>query len=187
MAGSVATQVYNGATNSNGLTVTNQFSKSSFLYFIAPDTTDDYEIDCFLQLELGSEVKRIPLETIALKTNNVITIPAEYRNCGLPQRLAMITDEVVTIEAYSVECFCCGQEELQEILNRLAIADFKDNLTLTNQLLQDYAISALAGSLGAALAPVTAGLSAAIPASVLPVLAPAQTYLPIAGVLTGFP
>lgn len=187
MGGSVSTQIYNATTSTNSLNVSNQFSAASFVYAIAPDTTDDYEVDIHLNIQLGLEVKRVPLDKIFIRTNNVITIPSEYRSCGLSMRIIMITDEPVKIELYAVECYCCGKEELDEILLKLTFNDVKQNLLLTNQLLQDYAISALATSLGASLAVVSAGVSASIPGTVLPILAPAQAYLPVAGVLTGFP
>lgn len=116
---STTTTIFSGFTELDGLTVTNQFIESSFLYFQALDTTDDYEIDCHLQIEIGSSVKRIPLETIFLRTNSILLIPQEYRNCSFFQRLVMATDNVVEIEVNSVKCGCCNDEKLDLILNKL--------------------------------------------------------------------
>lgn len=185
MPSSTATRIFNGTLSSSGENITNPFSSSSFLYIVAPDTTDDYEIDTFLNVKLGSIVRLVPFGTYQSSTRDLIVIPQGFRNSGLELRLILIADTSINIEVWEISTDCCGKEQLDSIETKLNLVGIGTAATLANQLAQDLALEAISVGLGTALLPITGGLSAALPATTTPILLPASTA--VSTVLSALP
>lgn len=145
-----------------------------FTFGSIPDylTTGDFiEVDIWVIAEITPGTKRVILETTATNYTS-INIPEAYQDlpleiCFLPS----IDSGNVDIWSYEDPALPCGCEnELQQIQDDL---NFNNTLSIgigINQLAQNAAIEGMAIAQGVAFGPITAGLSAGIPAATSPPL-----------------
>lgn len=121
MAEPTTTRIYNGLLSTAQANVSDTFRDATFLYLVAPDITEQFEIDCFLNIGVSIFNKRlIRLENLNVMNTELCTpIPLEYRFSGMDMNLVMYPSEGINLEAYAVSTGCCGQADLDDIKTRL--------------------------------------------------------------------
>lgn len=145
-----------------------------FTFGSIPDylTTGDFiEVDVWVIAEITPGTKRVIIETTA--TNySTINIPEAYQDlpievCFLPS----VDSGNVDIWSYEDPALPCSCEtELQTLQDSVNANSLLTTGIAINQLAQNAAIEGMAIAQGAAFAPITAGLSAGIPAATSPPL-----------------
>ncbi|WP_324281577.1 hypothetical protein VKI22_10505 [Cyanobacterium aponinum UTEX 3221] len=154
-------RVYNGTPNGASITNTESIKGAIALYMIAPDISDEIEIDFYLQLEISATDNRLVRlnENFTLDTVVIYPIPLEFQ----------FTD----LNIYGAFTSSLGQNvEIWAIVPENSLADLPDQIEETLKLQRaDLAIevaqavnaiqqSITLGAIGASLAPLTLGGSA---------------------------
>lgn len=179
------TQIFNG-TATNGIGTTVNFKKAVALYMVAPDITDEIEIDFYLQFAISPTDNRLLKlnDSFTLDTVSIYAIPLELSSLDQNFYGVFTTSSNISIEIYAIEGqnnFVCDFEEIlqeiQDFRNQFTIEQARNIATDISfaiaETQQNIALSLLATS----LSPLTVGASL----SVFPPLTTATSILaPIA-------
>lgn len=181
------TRIFSGTTT-NGIGTTANFKNATALYMVAPDITDEIEVDFYLQFAISATDNRLLKlnESFTLDTVSVYVIPLELQ--GLEQDFYGVFTNTsnIAVEIYTIDRVeSAVEDDLEEILQE--IKDFRTQFTIeqAREIATDLAF-ALAeaqqnialGFLATSLSPLTVGGSL----SVLPALGTATSTLsPILG------
>ena len=161
------TQIYSG-TPSNGIANTDLFIDASAIFMVAPDITDEVELDFYLQVEVETENRLLKLNPeYRLNTVVLFPVPDELRNCNLNMYGVILTTFPVAIEVYVIFKNTNTEDLLQEILEEIQGTRTELRAEIARNLATDVAF-ALAqqqvdlglGIIASSLAPITAGVSA---------------------------
>lgn len=161
------TRIFNG-TSTNGIGITSNFSNASALYMIAPDTTDEIEVDFYLQFAISLVDNRLLKlnESYTLDTLSVYVIPDELRQLDKEFYGVFTTSSSIALEIWVIESENSLQCDLEEVLQ--AIRDFRTQFTIeqVRQIATDAAFAIAEGQqnialgfLATSLAPITGGVS----------------------------
>ncbi len=163
------TRVYNGTPSSNVITFTESITKAVALYVIAPDITDEIEIDFYLQLEISpSSNKLIKLnDNFILDTIVVYPIPLAFQDLQDLTIYGAFTSSLnVNIEIWVVDKETTIEDLLQEILEQLlelkqdvAFEQARNIATDIAFALSQQQVSIGLGILATGLIPITGGVS----------------------------
>lgn len=157
------TRIFNG-TATNGVGITSNFSNASALYMVAPDITDEIEVDFYLQFSLSLVENRLLKlnETFTLDTLSIYVIPEELRQLDKEFYGVLTTSSSVTLEIYAIESEFSVEDKLEEILQQ--IKDLRTQVTVdtTREIATDIAfaladtqLNLAIGALATSLAPLT--------------------------------
>lgn len=143
---------------------------------VAPDEAEgiEIEIDATVVVQIDALTRRsISLDSFQLTTTELLCLPYECQKSELLTTLCLSSSASVFLEIYAVST---TDDDLEEIKTKLNIILFQNAGVIANQIGQNAAIGLLAGGIGAALAPVTAGASLALgPAVATPLAIPTAT------------
>jgi hypothetical protein len=169
-------RIYSQNTPSNAISITESFRYADFLYMVAPDEPDgiEIEIDATVIVEIDSFTKRsIALESFELTTTELLCLPVECQRSELLTTVCLSSSASVFLEIYAVST---TDDDLQEIKTKLNLILLQNIGVIANQIGQNAAIGLLAGGIGVALSPITAGASLALgPAVAAPLSVPTAT------------
>lgn len=183
------TRIYNG-TPVNGIGTTLNFSNASALYMIAPDITDEIEVDFYLQFAISIFDNRLLKlnESYTLDTLSIYVIPNELLELDREMYGVFTTSSNIALEIYVIESDFSVKESLEEILQQ--IKDFRTQFATdtTREIatdltfaLADTQLNLALGALATSLSPLTLGASVV---GTLPALATSTTTLtPLLGTL----
>lgn len=166
------TQIYSGSSNS-GIANTDLFIDGSALFLVAPDLTDEVEIDFYLQIEVGTENRLLKLNPeYRLDTVVLYPVPDELRGCNLNMYGVILTTFPVALEVYVIFKEFDIQSKLEEILDEVlglkqdfAIEQSRNIATDVAFALAQQQVNIGLGILATGLVPITGGVSAtAVPA-----------------------
>lgn len=159
-------RIYNGNLDSQAINRTNSLQGAIGFFVIFPDSTDELEIDFYLQVEVtNSENRLLKLnETYTVNTLSLYTIPMELQGTGLNIYGAIISTFSISIEVWAIY----SNSTLEDIKDKLEEIDLKLQTDLAfevaqtlNEIQQNIALTAIATG----LLPITGGVSGgAIPA-----------------------
>jgi hypothetical protein len=163
------TRIFNG-TSTNGIGITSNFSNANALYMVAPDITDEIELDFYLQFAISPTDNRLLKlnENFTLDTLSIYVIPEELKQLDKEFYGVFTTSSPVTVEIWVMESENSLQCDLEEVLQ--AIRDFRTQFTIeqVRQIATDAAFAIAEGQqnialgfLAGSLAPITAGASLA--------------------------
>jgi hypothetical protein len=159
-------RVFNGAISPNSYGISDLIEDALSIYIVNPDSTNEVNLDLFLQLEINIfENRQIRLSDgiTEINTETLINIPNEYSYCELNKRIAIYSSFTVNIEVYCIyQEFSIDTSLLNTIkgkIDNLTTSQNINNLAtagiVVNQISQNVAL----GVLGASLAPYTLGAS----------------------------
>ena len=166
------TQIYSGSPT-NGIANTDLFIDGSAIFMVAPDITDEVELDFYLQVMMGSENRLLKLNAeYRLDTISIYPIPDELRGCNLNMYGIVLSTVSIAIEVYcifkEVDDRILLEQILQEILdfrNEFRLAQARNIATDTVFALAQQQVNIGLGILATGLVPITGGVSStAIPA-----------------------
>lgn len=194
-------RIYNGTPDSNIINNTASIGDATALFMLAPDSTAEWEIDFYLQLEISPFQNRLIRlnDSFVMDTVVVYPIPMELQRTGLNIYGAFTGEVGTNIEIYAIEKetadFTC---DLTEVLD--AINDFRLQFTVEQlrNIATDIAFALSLqqtnfglGVLSASLAPLTLATNPLLPSSVaVPAFAGATgtlTPVTIIGLLPALP
>ncbi|AUC61800.1 hypothetical protein AA637_11870 [Cyanobacterium sp. HL-69] len=165
-------QIYSGTPN-NGIANTDLFIDGSAIFMVAPDLTDEVELDFYLQVEIDTENRLLKLNPeYRLDTVVLFPVPDELRNCNLNMYGVILTTFPVAIEVYVIFKNTDTEELLQQIYEEILALRQEFALEQARNIATDIAF-ALAGQqlsiglgiLATGLIPITGGVSStAVPA-----------------------
>lgn len=174
------TQIYKGKPE-NGIANTDLFIDGSAIFMVAPDITDELELDFYLQVIVNTENRLVKLNSeYRLETVSIFPVPEELRNAKLSMYGVILTTFPIDIEVYVIFKETDIENRLQEILEEIQGFRTEFRIETAREIASDIA-TALAsqqtnfglGILSASLAPLTLGASA----SAVPVFAGATGIL----------
>lgn len=180
------TRIFNGSAT-NGIGTTANFRNAVALYMIAPDITDEVEIDFYLQFAISPTDNRLLKlnDSFTLDTLSIYVIPLELSALEQDFYGVFTTTSNITVEIYAIEgqnSLACDLEEvLQEIRDlrtQFTIEQARETAFDVAFALAEAQQNIALGFLATALSPLTIGGSL----SALPPLTTASTSLtPILG------
>lgn len=159
------TRIYSG-TPTNGIGTTLNFSNASALYMIAPDITDEIEVDFYLQFAISILDNRLLKlnETYTLDTLSIYVIPNELLELNREMYGVFTTSSNIGIEIYVIESDFSVRQSLEEILqqirdfrNQFAVDSAREIATDLTFALADTQLNLSLSALMTSLAPITAG------------------------------
>lgn len=163
------TRVYNGTPNNETITFTEPITDAVAIYAIAPDITDEIEIDFYLQLEISPSSNRLIRlnDNFTLDTIVVYPIPLAFQDLQELTVYGAFTSSLnVNIEIWVVDKETAIEDLLQEIYDQLlelrqdfAIEQARNIATDVAFALAQQQVSLGLGILSTGLIPITGGVS----------------------------
>lgn len=144
--------IFNGTTTPNSENNSANFTAGIGFYLIAPTSTDEIEIDIYLQVELTVNVTRmVRLEPLNISnTERLTVIPPQLRDLGLPMYLAIFPSEAINLEILLLQPVCteaiiCNQlTQINQKVDALTTAIQEINTDNNSQnIMLDLILSAL--------------------------------------------
>ena len=159
--------IYSGVPSTNSITNTQKFTNGKAIYLVAPDITDEVEIDFYLQLEIGIDDNRLITlnEEFRADSIRVFTIPEQYQDSDLELYGAFTNTLNIALEIYVILADITLKslsQQVNEIKDTLAQIQQSQATELTSEVAQ--AINAIEQNISLAifstsLAPLTFGTS----------------------------
>jgi hypothetical protein len=114
--------IYSGVPSTNTITNTQKFTNGKAIYLLAPDITDEVEIDFYLQLEISNSDNRLVTlnEEFRADTVRIFTIPEQYQDTNLELYGAFTNTLNIALEIYVILADVSLQiiaDDLQEVIN----------------------------------------------------------------------
>ncbi len=118
-------RIYSGAGSGDAILNTDSFRNGKAIYIIAPNITDELEIDFYLQVDIGDQQRRLLTLTNDFRADTVrfFVIPEELINSNLDLYVAFSNTLGITIEIFVVLADITLEsisDDLQEITNGIA-------------------------------------------------------------------
>lgn len=95
--------IFDGITDSGGITITDTFRSKSFCYAQVLDSLDDYEIDGFLQIVTPVGNRLVPTPKFEINTRDILVIPKAIQDTDLDCYFALLTDYSIQLKMWVVE------------------------------------------------------------------------------------
>jgi hypothetical protein len=182
VSNAVARQIWSAFTDPTVINKTAKFRGCDFLLINALGYGgDQFEIAAGIEIEVVADldllngavtvpevslgIKEVPLNLPFFDTAIIIPLPLEATRSNCECRICLSTSYPVNIEIYAVskKALCDCKLELKEIKDEIDFIRLLNAGIAINQLGQNVAFLAIAGTVGVALAPFTGGTSLALP------------------------
>jgi hypothetical protein len=134
--------IYSGVPSTNTITNTQKFINGKAIYLVAPDITDEVEIDFYLQLEISNSDNRLITlnEEFRADTLRVFTIPEQYQDTNLELYGAFTNTLNIALEIYVILADVTLEsisDDLQEVINGISgIAEDRETEETIKLILQ---------------------------------------------------
>ena len=153
-------RVFNGNLNPEDTNKTESLKGAIGFFIVFPDSTDELELDFYLQVEVTNTENRLLKvdETYTANTLSLYTIPIELQGTELNIYGAILSTFPLFVEVWGIFSYSTLEEikdqgdRIENILIQNRIIEYAQ---IANAIAQNTAISIIAGS----LAPVTVGTS----------------------------
>lgn len=175
--------VYDGTLNADSVNTSTPFKSGKFIYFTASSLAQfevaEIGISCIAQLPtLGGNVDKLWVELGSCFTDTLIPLPSEVGSFDFDFYLAFSSEfDLIGFRAYVVTSTATLESLEAQIANLELAQTIESTITQAiaiNEVAQNVALSIL----GTGLIPITAGVTAPIPALLSPANIPLLVGLP---------